>query len=320
MVTALGDELRKKYKTPQEAIQALGLDASLLAADPAVSEPQRKAMWSAAKGESTIGIPEKVGKEFVGKDKSMKTAKDIASVRVGDAWPKSARDAFEKMVGKDKADEFCAKDWDPDEAEDEFEKEDDDEKVGKDKKAKDAKRADDKKAMDAKRAKDKKAKDSEEEEPEEVNEGKKEVDQTEDKKGARDKKAKDSKEDDDKAMDKQAMDEAIETRVDARVKEAQTNLRDRFAAARLVERIIGQVDPMAFDSADAIKIHTCQKRGIKGAEHFNSAALDHIISGLPSAGARPIEHTGKPPMAMDSTTRADALKYAPGLAKVTIGV
>ena len=35
---------------------------------PAVSEKQRRAMWAAAEGRSTLGIPEEVGKEFVGAD------------------------------------------------------------------------------------------------------------------------------------------------------------------------------------------------------------------------------------------------------------
>lgn len=39
-----------------------------MATDPPVSEQQRKAMWAAANGHSTLGIPQNVGKEFVGKD------------------------------------------------------------------------------------------------------------------------------------------------------------------------------------------------------------------------------------------------------------
>ena len=39
---------------------------ALLATDPPVSEKQRRAMWAAAEGNSTLGIPQKVGKEFVG--------------------------------------------------------------------------------------------------------------------------------------------------------------------------------------------------------------------------------------------------------------
>jgi hypothetical protein len=42
---------------------------SNMATDPPVSEPQRKAMFAAAAGKSTLGIPKKVGEEFVGKAK-----------------------------------------------------------------------------------------------------------------------------------------------------------------------------------------------------------------------------------------------------------
>lgn len=39
-----------------------------IAMDPPVSEQQAKAMHAAAEGRSTLGIPKKVGQEFVGKD------------------------------------------------------------------------------------------------------------------------------------------------------------------------------------------------------------------------------------------------------------
>lgn len=42
--------------------------AGAMAFDPPVSEAQRRAMYAAAEGKSTLGIPEKVGREFVGKD------------------------------------------------------------------------------------------------------------------------------------------------------------------------------------------------------------------------------------------------------------
>lgn len=45
-----------------------------LATDPPVSEAQRKAMWAAASGHSTLGIPKKVGEEYVGKDEDLKAA------------------------------------------------------------------------------------------------------------------------------------------------------------------------------------------------------------------------------------------------------
>jgi 8-oxo-dGTP pyrophosphatase MutT (NUDIX family) len=43
-----------------------------LAEDPPTSEAQRRAMYAAASGNSTLGIPQKVGKEFVGKDAEIK--------------------------------------------------------------------------------------------------------------------------------------------------------------------------------------------------------------------------------------------------------
>lgn len=39
---------------------------------PAVSEAQRRAMYAAASGHSTLGIPKKVGKEFTAADKGGK--------------------------------------------------------------------------------------------------------------------------------------------------------------------------------------------------------------------------------------------------------
>jgi len=39
---------------------------------PPVSQQQRKAMFAAAAGKSTLGIPKKVGKEFVKADKGGK--------------------------------------------------------------------------------------------------------------------------------------------------------------------------------------------------------------------------------------------------------
>src|SRR4029077_115521 len=50
-----------------------------IATDPPVSEAQRRAMYAAAEGKSNLGIPEKVGKEFISKDECL--AFDRASVR-----------------------------------------------------------------------------------------------------------------------------------------------------------------------------------------------------------------------------------------------
>jgi len=46
---------------------------------PPVSEKQRAAMYAAASGHSTIGIPQSVGKEFVGADPGGKLPKRVKS-------------------------------------------------------------------------------------------------------------------------------------------------------------------------------------------------------------------------------------------------
>ena len=48
---------------------------------PPVSERQRRAMWAAAEGRSTLGIPEKVGKEFVKKDALASAISDAIRAR-----------------------------------------------------------------------------------------------------------------------------------------------------------------------------------------------------------------------------------------------
>jgi hypothetical protein len=67
-----------------------------LATDPPVSESQRKAMYAAAGGNSTLGIPKKVGEEFVGKQSKdhglsvydRKVGKD-ANITGYDRWAKA---------------------------------------------------------------------------------------------------------------------------------------------------------------------------------------------------------------------------------------
>lgn len=319
-MSALQDELRKKYKTPQEAATALGIDPALVAdaaltTDPPVSEAQRRAMYAAAEGKSTLGIPKKVGKEFVGKDAPMKRAEDKKAM---DKFPKSALDWMSKNMSKDAFDEFCAKDEWPDEAEDEAEsepdeeteskaakakaseKEDKKESVGKDKKAKD--KAMDKKAMDGKKAMDKKAKD-EEEEVEEINEGEKNVKQH----------AEDGR---------QAMDEAIKASGKAIEKAVHAKFQGLYAAAEAVRPYIGEVSPMTFDSGDALKIHALEKLGVKDANKLSGAALDIVLGYQRKAGAHPIEHTGtrEAAMTMDEASRKSACELVPGLDRIIIGV
>jgi hypothetical protein len=60
---------------------------------PPVSERQRKAMWAAASGKSTIGIPKSVGKEFASADTGGKLPETKKSRRAAlYDHPKSKRD------------------------------------------------------------------------------------------------------------------------------------------------------------------------------------------------------------------------------------
>lgn len=114
----------------------------LKTADESVSEPQHKAMEAAAHGNSTLGIPETVGKEFVSKD----------------TFPKSALDWLKGHMDAKAFDEFSATDEWPDEekkaaAEDEEEEEPEEVTEGKE----DVKQgAEDRTAKDKKFGKDKK--------------------------------------------------------------------------------------------------------------------------------------------------------------------
>lgn len=55
-----------------------------IATDPPVSEAQRRAMWAAASGHSTLGIPSKVGKEFSGADPGGKLPAKARDMETGD--------------------------------------------------------------------------------------------------------------------------------------------------------------------------------------------------------------------------------------------
>lgn len=68
-VSRIAAILLKHGRDPKRAEDIV---AKRIAFDPPVSEKQRRAMFAAAHGKSTIGIPKKVGEEFVGKDAEVK--------------------------------------------------------------------------------------------------------------------------------------------------------------------------------------------------------------------------------------------------------
>jgi hypothetical protein len=247
------------------------LDGLSKGTDESVSEPQHNAMEAAAHGNSTLGIPEKVGEEFAKADKGkeMPPAKDNLFMKKAMDWMKSK--------GMDTA---------------EFES-----------------------AMGG-------GMDSEEEEAEEVTEGKKDITQraedktARDKRMGRDKRAHDRDAEEDRAEDKEhAMDAAtIEKTITGK-------LNAKFSAAREVKPWVGEVDPMAFDSAEAIFRHALKARGHKKWNTLHADALRDMLETYPKQGMRPVERTAADPkFAMDESRRADAIKLAPGLANIRIGV
>jgi hypothetical protein len=66
---------------------------------PSVSEPQRRAMEAAAHGDSTLGIPKKVGKEFAAADEAKARKKDAEK----DPAPSKRPKAFSAVKEKAKA-------------------------------------------------------------------------------------------------------------------------------------------------------------------------------------------------------------------------
>ena len=254
------------------------LDGLSKGTDESVSEPQHNAMEAAAHGNSTLGIPEKVGKEFseADKGKEMPPAKDNLFMKKAMDWMKSK--------GMDTA---------------EFES-----------------------AMGG-------GMDSEEEEPEEVTEGKRNVEQraedktARDKRMGRDKRAHDREAEEDRAEDKEhAMDaDSINKRIDVAVRAEGQKLKDKFDAARDVKAWVGEVDPMAFDSAESVFRHALKARGHKRWNTMHADALRDMLETYPKQGMRPVERqSADPKFAMDESRRADAIKIAPGLAKIHIGV
>jgi hypothetical protein len=250
--------------------------------DESVSEEQHNAMEAAAHGHSDLGIPPSVGKEFAEADKGKKFG-----------------DGYDAMFMKKAMDWMKSKGMDA--------------------------------AMSAEFAEHmgKPPAQDEEEEPEEVTEGFKNVEQhAEDRPRGRDRRADDRRADDRRADDRRADDRRADDgdahhAMDAATlkKQITDELKAKFAAAERARLYIGQIDPMAFDSAEAIDRHVLQAKGYKRAKTVHVDAIPDILETLPKLGMRPVErmaHDSK--FGIDETRRADAVKLAPGLANIRIGV
>lgn len=68
---------------------------------PPVSQKQRAAMHAAAEGKSTLGIPKKVGKEFVAADKPGKLPVRAKPADRG-ASPSAGKELERRLASKDK--------------------------------------------------------------------------------------------------------------------------------------------------------------------------------------------------------------------------
>ena len=77
---------------------------------------------------------------------------------------------------------------------------------------------------------------------------------------------------------------------------------------------------MAFDSGEAIYRHALKARGHKRWNTAHAEALRDLLDTYPKQGMRPVERSADPKYAMDESRRSDAIKLAPGLANIRIGV
>lgn len=128
-------------------------------------------------------------------------------------------------------------------------------------------------------------------------------------KGAADKKLADDKAAKDKKMadDKKAMDGAI----DAAVKAERKNQQAIRSALDEVRPFVGEL-AMAMDSADDVYRKAAEMLGIEGAKDIHASALPTLIRLKPKAGARPSEH-----IAMDSATVDNFSKRFPNASRIT---
>jgi Uncharacterized protein conserved in bacteria (DUF2213) len=225
--------------------------------DESVSEPQHKAMEAAANGESSLGIPKTVGKEFADADKGKKFGDMIRD------WAKDKGMTFgdEDFEAFDKMHADCM-DETPEEAEDEDD-EDDLEEEGEDEgvveegaeEAEDEESEEDddakKKAAKDKAAKDKAAKD----------------------KAAKDKAARDRK----GAMDKRGItQDELNKAISSAVGTAQKQAHAAAEAREFVAPYVGKV-PLALDSAEKILRSAAKAMEIEDADTVHPSALKQLI-------------------------------------------
>lgn len=278
--------------------------------DESVSEAQHNAMGAAAGGNSNLGIPQSVGKEFMDKDKGKfdelpeflkgQGLSEDAIKHVMDCFPRAAADAGTEEEQQRREEEGRVEDRRADDRHADDRRGDDrrtDDRRADDRRT-DDRRGDDRRADDRRRGDDRRADDrGGRDEPAE----RKEMAERIAEKGGG--KA------EDKRVTKDEMDQAIKAAV-ATEKSRAAGLR---GALDRVRPIVGDL-AMAFDSAEDVYRHVLKMRQVPNYQTLPAAALETIVDMIPKAGARP---SG---MAQDAaaSSKSFAEKY-PMAARINIG-
>ena len=138
-------------------------------------------------------------------------------------------------------------------------------------------------------------------------------------KKAEEKKAEDAKRAKDEEMkdmvSKPAMDEAIKVAVES----ARKTERGIRQALDKVRPWVGELSStLAMDSGDDVYRHAAKALGIAGAETIHASALPTLIEMQPKPGARKTQQGNG--LAMDESSKSEAMKIAPGIANIHVGV
>ena len=251
--------------------------------DESVSEPQHKAMEAAAHGQSNLGIPKDVGKEFSEVDKGKSFGDMIRDWAMSKDWAGGmSEDDFEaiKKMHEDAMPDDVEEDELPENALDE----------DKDDKAEDADETEEEKAAKEKAAKDKAAKD----------------------KAAKDKAAKDKG-----AMDtkKQPItQDALDAAIQSAVKTERKNAQDTAEARAFVRPYVGEVS-MALDTADKVLRAAAVSMEIDDAENIHPSALKTVIKTCGRlSGAREVD--GDQHIGQDSAAAKSFAERFPGADRI----
>lgn len=325
-MSKLGDALRRKYKTPQEAARVLGVDAALLASDSQIQEIDMTVLSRAAimVRAAAIGKYAMDSSTILSLDKIVEplTAKNWATSKAGVALAIKglAKDAkLEDVTGMldhlEKAGaaadepnsgmpEACTIDW-------EAEAEDARKRLGRDETPEEEEERE--KKMSAKDARKRYGRDeSEEEKKKREGEDKKARDA---RRGARDaKRAKDAE----KGMTKEEVEKTVKSAsdaaADAAVKKERANQTAIRAALEKVRPVTGTLHG-AFDSAADVYGAALEARGVK-IEGIPAVGFEAMFNAMPAPGVLPLSNDNRDTLAMDQDSQTSLEKMFPGAAAI----